>query len=156
MTASRSTGETGGLGSADADPSVGDLRRDVEETADIAVERGRGFAAAARAHAIDYAESRKSDAARSVGDLAHSLRDSGRTFDDRPNLKAFFDSAAEGLDDLAGTIEGRSFNEFYTEAEAFARRSPVAVAAATFAAGFLLARFVKASAPKDLDDGFRA
>ena len=66
-------------------------------------------------------------------------------------LEGIFDSAAEGLDDLAGSIESRSFNELYEDAEAFARRSPVAVAVATFAAGLLLARFVKASGERQTD-----
>lgn len=164
MAASRSPGQAEGAGNGIASSQhsgdIDDLRRDVEETAEVAIERGRGFAAAARTHALNYADSRKSEAARSVTDLARSLRDSGHTFDDRPNVKAFFDSAADGLDDLAGQIKTRSFDDFYAEAEAFARRSPVTVAAATFAAGFLLARFVKASgehgAPaRGLDDGPR-
>ena len=139
-------------------PDLDDLRQEFAETADVAARRSRGFAAAARAHALDYADSRKSDAADSVAGLAHSLRDSGKTFDDRPNIKAFFDSAADGLDDLATTIEQRGFQEFYEEAEAFARRSPVAVAAASFAAGLLLARFVKSSGSRstgtELDRGY--
>ena len=147
MTASHPAGQTGGAPSENLD----DLRHDVEDSLGVAAERGRGFAAAARSHAQSFAEGRKSEAARSVADLAQSIRDSGRTFDDRPNIRAFFDSAAEGLDDLAGTIEKRSFGEFYEEAEAFARRSPVAVAAATFAAGFLLARFVKSSGSRERD-----
>lgn len=122
-----------------------DLRRDLEESADEAIARGRGFASAARQHAQSFADERKAQAARSVADVAHSLRDSGRTFDDRPNVKAFFESAADGLEDLAGTIEARSFSEFFDEAESYARRAPVTVAMATFAAGFLLARFVKSS-----------
>ena len=141
MTASQSPGQTGREPPGDLDG----LRHDVEDTLGVAAERGKGFAAAARSHAVSFAEGRKSEAARSVSDIAGSLRDSGRTFDDRPNVKAFFDSAAEGLDDLAGTIENRSFGEFYEHAEAFARRSPVTVAVAPFAAGLLLARFVKSS-----------
>ncbi|GJE55149.1 MULTISPECIES: hypothetical protein [Methylobacterium] len=148
MTASPTPGQA-------SDPGdLHDLKRDVEDTVDVAVERGRGFAAAARTHAVNLAEGRKAEAAKSVSGLAHSLRDSGRTFDDRPNVKAFFDSAAEGLDDLAGSIETRSFNDFYQDAEAFARRSPVAVAVATFAAGFLLARFVKSSGERQIDGDY--
>lgn len=135
-----------------------DLRHDVEDTAHVAAERGKGFAAAARKQALAYVDERKGEAARSVSDLAGSLRDSGKTFEDRPNIRAFFDSAAEGLDDLAGSIERRSLDDFYQEAEAYARRSPVTVAVATFAAGFLLARFVKASgeAGAEAYDGYRA
>lgn len=162
MTESRSPGQPGGVAGTDPQTSFDDLRRDVEDTADVAMDRGRGFAAAARSHAATFADGRKAEAARSMADLAGSLRDTSRTFDDRPNIKAFFDSAAEGLDELAGSIEKRSLADFYADAEAFARRSPVAVAAGTFAAGFLLARFVKASGTREIDrrdlddDGYRA
>lgn len=152
MTASHPSGQAGAPGGEPAD--LGDIRRDVEDIAGTAAERGKGFAAAARTHAISYAEGRKGEAAKSVADIAGSLRESGKTFEDKPNIKAFFDSAAEGLDDLAGSIENRSFADFYEEAEAFARRSPVTVAVATFAAGFLAARFIKASGTRDLDDAY--
>jgi hypothetical protein len=121
------------------------LRGDVEGIADVAVERGRGFVAAARGHAEDYVERRKGDAAQSVNDLARTVRDSSKTFEDRPNIRAFFDSAAEGLEHLGTQIENKSFSEFYEDAEAVARRSPVAVAVATFVAGFVVARFIKSS-----------
>lgn len=144
----QSPGETvgGPHASAPSDhPDLKDLRHDLEDTADEALARGRSFAAAALSHAQSLAEERKADAARSVAGIAHSLRNSGRSFDDHPNVKAFFESAADGLEDLAGTIEARSFAEFLDDAEAYARRAPATVAVATFAAGFLLARFVKAS-----------
>ena len=84
---------------------------------------------------------------------------SSKDFDDRPNIKAFFDSAADGLSQLGGSIESRSFADFYSEAEAFARRAPVAVAVGTFVAGFIAARFIKSSSlpPEgDARDSFRA
>ncbi|GJE73992.1 MULTISPECIES: hypothetical protein [Methylorubrum] len=160
MTASASPDPVGGADPAARQADLKDLRHDVEDTAHVAVERGRGLAAAARQQALDYVDQRKGEAARSVGDLAKSVRDSGQTFEDRPNIRAFFDSAADGLDDLAGSIERRGLDDFYAEAEAFARRSPVTTAVATFAAGFLLARFVKASGQTErsdrYDDGYRA
>lgn len=128
------------------------LKGDVEEIADVAVERGRGFVDAARAHATSYVEQRKGDAARSVTDLAKSVRDSSRTFDDKPNIRAFFDSAADGLEHLGSSIEQRSFSEFYEDAEAFARRAPVAVAVATFVTGFVVARFIKSTSAAPLTD----
>ncbi len=155
MTASASPDPIGGAASGASSPEakadLQDLRHDVEETASVAAERGKGFAAAARQHALSYVDDRKGEAARSVSDLAKSLRDSGKTFDDRPNIRAFFDSAAEGLDDFAGSIERRSLDDFYREAEAYARRSPVTVAVGAFAAGFLLSRFVKASGNTETD-----
>ncbi|WP_246696792.1 hypothetical protein [Methylobacterium planeticum] len=143
--AASSAAPPAGASAADEQADWRGLKGDVEDIADVAVERGRGLMDAARAQAQDYVERRKGDAAQSVSDLARTLRDSSRTFDDRPNIKAFFDSAAEGLEQLGGSIEARSFTDFYEEAEAFARRAPVAVAVGTFVAGFIAARFIKSS-----------
>lgn len=128
-------------GGADLDA----LREDVGGLADAAVERGWSFVDAARVQAVDYADQRKADAARSVGDLAKAIRESGRSFEDRPNIRAVMDSAAEGLDHFAGTIRDRSFAELYTDAERVARARPAAVAVAGAVAGFLVARLIKAS-----------
>lgn len=121
------------------------LKGDVEDLADVAADRGRGLLDAARLQAQSYVEDRKSDVAQSVHGVAKSLRDSGRTLEDRPHVKAFFDSAADGLEQLGGSIESRSLSDFYAEAESFARRAPVAVAVGTFVAGLVAARFIKSS-----------
>ncbi len=121
------------------------LQGDVEGLADVAAERGRGLIDAARLQAQDYVERRKGDAAQSVHDLAQTIRNSGRDLGDKPNVRAFFDSAAEGLEQLGASIERRSLSDFYGEAEALARRAPVAVAVGTFVAGLIAARFIKSS-----------
>ncbi|HEV7438069.1 MAG TPA: hypothetical protein VGN94_00355 [Methylobacterium sp.] len=151
--ANPAAGPSGSASAASEQADWRGLKGEVEDIADVAVERGRGLMDAARAQAQDYVERRKGDAAQSVNDLAKTLRDSSRTFDDRPNIKAFFDSAAEGLEQLGGSIDARSFTDFYEDAEAFARRAPVAVAVGTFVAGFIAARFIKSSSlPQDRDD----
>ena len=65
------------------------LKGDVGEIADAAVERGRHFIDSAREQASGYVDRRKDDVARSVTDLADSLREATRSFDDRPNIRAF-------------------------------------------------------------------
>jgi hypothetical protein len=140
------------------------LQGDVEGLAGVAAEQGRGLLDAVRLQAQDYVETRKGDAARSVHDLARSLRNSGRDMGDKPNVRAFFDSAADGLEQLGTSIERRSLGDFYNEAESLARRAPVAVAVGTFVAGLIAARFIKSSSmppeapPADGDarDSFRA
>ena len=122
------------------------LREDVGEIAENAAERGRSFVDAARSQATEYVDRRKNDAAQSVVDLAKALRESSSGFEDRPNIRAFFDSAAGGLEQLAGTIQERSFADIYDDLETLMRRRPASVAAATFVAGFLVSRFIKASA----------
>src|SRR4028118_914744 len=85
------------------------LRGDVSEMAGAAVERGRFFIAAAREQATDYVDRRKGDVAQSVADFATTLRESTRSFDERPNIRAVVDSAAEGLEQLAESIRARRF-----------------------------------------------
>lgn len=162
MSATQNPGQTSAApssGASTAQPDLNDLRTDVDGIASLAVERGRGFVDAAKTHATDYVDRRKADAAQSVHDLAKGLRDSSKSFDEQPNIKAFFDSAAEGLEQLGGSIENRSFSDFYDDAEAFARKAPVAVAVATFVTGFFVARFIKSSSVSQTSgryDGYRA
>ena len=112
-----------------------DLRHDVRQLGDVAMERGFSLVESAREQVHGYVDRRKGDAAQSVSDLAQALRDSGGKLEQQPNVKAFFDSAAEGLEQLSGSIRERSFEDFYSEIESVARRRPAAVAVATFLTG---------------------
>lgn len=122
------------------------LRGDVSEMAGAAVERGRYFIDSAREQATDYADRRKEDIAQSVADFASSLRGSTHSFDERPNIRAVVDSAADGLEHLADTIRERSFADIFNDFEDVVRRRPAAVAAVSVGIGFLAARFLKSTA----------
>ncbi|ACL62288.1 hypothetical protein [Methylobacterium nodulans] len=132
--------------SADHPADWTELREDVRQLGDVAMERGYSLVEAAREQVTGYVGRRKEDAAQSVAELAHALRQSGDGLERQPNVKAFFDSAAEGLEHLSDSIRARSFEEFYSDVEAVARRRPAAVAIASFVTGFLAARFIKSSA----------
>jgi hypothetical protein len=129
-----------------AAPEWNAIKDDVSQIAGAAVEQGRQFIDSAKEQAAGYVDQRKDEAAESIQNLARSLRDACKQFDDRPNIRAFADSAAEGLEQFAGRIRSRSFNELFEEVEDVVRRRPGVVAASTMAAGFLLARFIKSSA----------
>jgi hypothetical protein len=129
-----------------ADPDWDTLKSDVGDIAGAAVERGRHFLDSAREQASDYADRRKDNVAQSVSDFATSLRESTRSFDDRPNIRAFVDSAAEGLDQFADSIRERTVSELFNDVEDIVRERPAIVAAVTVAIGFLTARFIKSSA----------
>jgi hypothetical protein len=105
------------------------IKDDVGQIAGAAVEQGRHFLDSAKAQATTFVDKRKDDAAQSVSDLAQSLRDTLKQFEDRPNIRAFADSAADGLDQLAETIRSRSFNEIFGDVEQV-MRAPAAVVAA--------------------------
>jgi ABC-type transporter Mla subunit MlaD len=122
------------------------IKDDVSQIAGAAVEQGRQFIDSAKEQAAGYVDQRKDEVAQSVQGLAQSLRDACKQFDDRPNIRAFTDSAADGLEQFAENIRSRSFNELFEEVEDVVRRRPGAIAASAMAAGFLLARFIKSSA----------
>lgn len=141
----------------------GDLGAVVEElkgsAGDItaaAVEHGRQLYESAKGQATGFVDQRKNDVAQSVSDIAASLRETGKQFDERPNIKAFVGSAADGLEHLAGGLQERSFSDIYADLEGYARRSPFAVGAVAAVAGFLLARLVKASSDDLAETGAAA
>lgn len=126
-----------------------DVQREAQDAArDIAgeaQERGSEFVYQARDRAAEYVERRKDSAAQSVEDIASTLRETGQSLDDRPNVRMFVDSAADGLETLADEIRERSLVEMVSDMEDFARRRPATFAAAAGIAGFVLARFLKSS-----------
>ncbi len=122
------------------------LKDEVGDIAGVAVERSRYFIDSAREQATDYVGRRKDDVAQSVADFATSLRESTRSFDERPNIRAVVDTAAEGLEHLADSIRERSFADFFNEFEDVVRRRPATAAAVSVAVGFLAARFIKSTA----------
>ncbi|MCJ2127287.1 hypothetical protein [Methylobacterium sp. E-045] len=104
-----------------------------------------GFTGSIREQAESYTEKRKADVSRVVSDVAEAIRASSADFGSHQHVKAFFDSAADGIQELSEKIDQRTFGEIYGEVEATVRRNPsVTVAAAAFA-GFVLFRFLKAS-----------
>ena len=95
----------------------------------VGVERSL-LADALRDQARGYAGKRRADAVRVVSDVGDAIRDTGAGFDGLPQVKAFFDQAALGVDGLAEDMSRRSFGEMYDEVRAAARRRPVLTAAA--------------------------
>lgn len=129
-----------------------DLKEDLSDAVHETVAgRGREFLEAAKRHAAEYAASRKAGAAHSVEDVAHSLRESGRAFEDTPHIRAFVDSAAAGLENFAADIRDRPLDDLYADAEDFARRHPVIIASGAGIAGLMIARFFKASSARRAD-----
>ena len=132
-----------------------DLKGEVGGMAEDAMERGRQFLDSAKEQATSYVDQRKDEAAQTIVELAKSLRDTGGAFGERPNVRALVDGAANGLEQFAGSIRSRNFADIFGDVEAAVRRRPALAAAATMAAGFLLARFVKASADQMRQAGER-
>jgi hypothetical protein len=138
------SGTTQGTAGGQTGSEWGALKENVGEVADAATEQGRHILDSAREQATGYADQRKDDLAKSVTDLANTLRQSGGSFD-QPGIRAIVESAAGGLEQLAENMRERSFGDMIDNVETMVRRRPAVAALATMTAGFLLARFVKAS-----------
>lgn len=123
----------------------GNISGVASDIAGAAVEQGKQLLESAKGHATGFADMRKNDAAQSISDLASSLRETGKSFEERPNIKALVGTAADGLEQFADGLRERNFTEIYSDIEAYARHRPLAVGAATVVAGFFLARFIKSS-----------
>jgi hypothetical protein len=108
-------------------------------------ETNEGFAANVRGQAQDYVARRKQDAVRVVSDVAGAIRGAGAGFEDAPNVKAFFNSAAEGVEELSADIGRRTVSELYDELDAAARRRPAVTLAVAAVAGFALYRLLSGS-----------
>lgn len=109
-------------------------------------EEVQSFAAALRRQTDDYVAKRKADAARLVSDMGDAIRNTGTNFEQQPQLRAIFDQAALGVDDLAAGISHRTVSEMYDEVHAAVRRRPTLTAIAALATGFALYRALNARA----------
>lgn len=135
-------GQTTDRAAPDLASTASDVATDI---AGKAAETGRQLYESAKDQATGYADQRKDQAAQSISDIAQSIRETGKSFEERPNIRAFVDSAANGLEQLSGTIRDRSFSDIYADVESFARQRPWALGAASMVAGFMLSRFIKSS-----------
>ncbi|CAO4152494.1 hypothetical protein [Methylorubrum extorquens] len=119
--------------------------QEVPASASPKYEAAADFASTVRGQVQSYVGSRKADMARSVSDVAGAIRASSSGFAEQPHVRAFFDSAADGVEELSEKISRRTFAELYDEVDAAVRRRPGMTFAAAALAGFALFRFLKAS-----------
>jgi hypothetical protein len=125
--------------------ALGEVSGSLSDLKDAATEHGKTLLEGAKQQATSLVDRQKDNAALTVFEFASSLRETGKGFEERPNIQAFVHTAADGLEKLATGLQDRSFVDLYGEAEDYARRSPLIVGAAALGAGFLLARFIKSS-----------
>lgn len=104
----------------------------------------------AKDRASDMAEAGKdkaTGAARSASDALEKAASHLEGDDGAPGwLASAFRETAKGIDRLAGKVEGRSPEQISREASRMAREHPGAFLAASAAAGFAAARFLRAGA----------
>ena len=121
----------------------------IEEARARAADVAPRLASAAKAEAKSRAESAKEGLVDQGERLAQSLRGALEGGDGSIQAKLMA-AAADSVEDLAGSLRGRSLDQLLGDAGAFARRNPGAFVAAAALAGFAVARFARASAPSSL------
>lgn len=117
----------------------GEIAHDAGRLKDAAIDRAKQEAVV-RKH--DAAKAAKS-ASTALGRAAEELKQD----QDAPDwLASAFEQTASGIQRFAGSVDSRSPEQIGREASRFARQNPAAFLAASAAAGFAAARFLRAGA----------
>lgn len=124
-----------------------DVKEDVKQTAVRAGER-------AQARVREEVREGKDTAAKKVNAIAHALRRVGESLDEEgeSDLARYGRRTAEQIDRFAGYLDRKDVRGLMSDLEGAARRNPGTFVATTFAAGLLLGRFIRSSAPEDESD----
>jgi hypothetical protein len=99
----------------------------------------------------------KDGAASGIDNVASALRDVAKEPDQGASnemLTTLASSAADGLEKLSSGLRGKDVGTLLRDVQSFAREQPVAFFGLTMAAGFMAARFLKASEPESGSERF--
>lgn len=136
-----SSDDTTAAGSSSATPSTlrEELSADASRLGESTKERAKEEAESRKQQVTQTARSASSALGRAADDLEQDESAPGW-------LSSAFRQTASGIERLAGNVEGRSADELARNITRFARENPVPFLAASAAAGFAAARFLKAGA----------
>jgi len=90
------------------------------------------------------ANSRKEYAAAQLESLAESVRQFTDVMPEIPTMKAYAETAAESLDELAAYVTESDLSEMVADARDFTRRHPLATLGGSIAAGLIISQLVQA------------
>jgi len=130
----------------------------VRNKAQLAQDKAKGAMGQARGRLRDQVDQRSTQAgdqvqsaAQDVRSVAEQLRNQGK--DAPANLAEQVASQADRVGDY---LKGASGDRILRDAEDFARRQPMLVAAASLALGFAASRFLKASSSRRYESGYQS
>jgi hypothetical protein len=92
------------------------------------------------------ASSRKEYAAAQLESLANSVRQFSEAMPQIPTMKAYADTAAESLEELANYVVESDLSEMVSDAREFTRRHPLATFGGSIAAGLVITQIVQSRA----------
>jgi hypothetical protein len=97
----------------------------------------------------DFANAQKDAGLDQVESLAEATHKAAQSLDGKNSgIAGLLHEAADGLDRMSHSFRDRDVGEIYGTLHDFARRQPLTFMAGSFAAGLLLARFLKTSGEK--------
>jgi len=103
------------------------------------------------------ADTQKASGARLVRSVARAIEGAADELgNDAPNLAAHVRDAGRSLEQVGRDFDQRSVAELLRSANDLARRQPVSFVAGAALAGFMLTRFLKSSAPNQVDEHGRS
>ncbi len=135
----------------DARETLKDKARDVAEQARQAKDRIAGqaqeIAGEAKQRANTVLDQQKGMAVDALFGVAHALRQTAHQLDDREQemMAQYADRAADHIDKFSRQLSAKDLAQIIRDAEDLGRRQPEVLIGGAVTAGFLLARFLKAS-----------
>jgi len=146
-------GSTAGTGESTTDQ----VKDQVRDKAQLAQDKARGALGQARGRMSEQVDQRSTQAgeriagtASDVRSIADELRNQGK--DTPANLA---EQLANQADRVGDYLKDASGDRILRDIEDFARRQPMAVAAASLALGFAASRFLKASSSRRYQSGYQ-
>lgn len=153
------TGEPAGAGGSRSLPdvlpevkaSVGEVAGQVTQDLRTAAETAKADASRlldeARNRVTGVADDYKEGAAEQIHRVADTVREVARGFSERDqsSIAGLADDVADGIERFSDSIRNKQVGDLLTDVQSFARTQPVMFAAAAFAAGFLVTRFLRSS-----------
>lgn len=107
-----------------------------------------GHTSKTRERLNDFANRQKDAGAEQLSGFAQAAHKAADSLDEQnAGFAGLVHEAADGLDRLSGNLREQDVSQLYGSMNRFARRQPLAFLAGSFAAGLVLARFMKSSAP---------
>ncbi len=139
--------DNGGLPTQDA--GVVSLKEDVKGLGSDAKAIASDLAEEAKKVATARLDSGKGAVVDGMRPVAEALRSSGEQLQGSPvsAMSSYVGSAADMVEGASRYLEDKSVGEVVGDVESFARREPLIFLGGTFAVGFMLGRFLKASSP---------
>ena len=146
------------VGAEPAASTTDQVKDQVRDKAQVAQDKARGALGQARGRLSDQVDQRSTQAgervagtASDVRSIAEELRSQGK--DAPANLAEQIAGQADRVGDY---LKGASGDRILRDAEDFARRQPMLVAAGALALGFAASRFLKASSGRRFESSYRS